>query len=179
MPPQGAVKNAHHRVHDSLLPDSTSELIKVKPTASSGTMRWTSAILTSPHNGQQNSNRSGTTNDQPAADYTLKVYASADAIKFLLTLKDCSDYDVHCPYFWTQPFISTYNFNPEVNNNLFEVTVSELTYPFAIFLPISQSFDDIDNIYPVYSAAKVEASGQKWLQDPTGTSWIMAREEVK
>jgi hypothetical protein len=179
MPPKGAVKNARKRAHDSPTPDSTSGPKKAKPAASSGTTRPTSTTLASPRKGRQNRDGLGTTTDRPAADQTLKVYASADAVKFLRTSKDCSDYDVRCHYFWAQPFMSARDFNPEERKNLFEGTIAAFAYPPAISAQISQGFDDVYYTYQAYFAAKVEAYAQKWLQTPAGSSWITAREEAK
>ena len=179
MPPKGAVKNARKRAHDSPTPDSTSGPKKAKPAASSGTTKPTSTTLASPRKGRQNRNGLGTTTDWPAADQTLKVYASADAVKFLCTSKDCSDYDVRCHYFWVQLFMSARDFNPEERKNLFEGTIPAFAYPPAISAQISQGFDNVYYTYQAYFAAKVEAYAQKWLQTPAGSSWITAREEEK
>ena len=148
-------------------------------TKNSGTTRPTSTTLASPRKGRHNCDGLGTTTDRPAADQMLKMYSSADAVKFLRTSKDCSDYDVCCHYFWVQLFMSARDFNPEERKNLFDGTIPGFAYPPAISAQISQGFDDVYYTYQAYFAAKVESYAQKWLQTPAGSSRITAQEQAK
>ena len=138
-----------------------------------------STTLASHRKGREDRDGLRTTTDRPAADQTLKVYTSADAVKLLRTSKDCSDYDVRCHYCWAQIFMSARDFTPEGHKNLFEVTIPACAYRPAISAQISQGFDDVYYTYHAYFAAKVEAYAQKWLQTPAGSSWITVREGAK